>query len=133
MARTSETFGLDRDGEVAKALATRATWSGIVLDWPVDGGGRLPVELSGLPVFDAARNFYGYRGFGVCRDTEALARFAAERDHPSSEAAAPPSPWSADIVQAGPAPDVPPADGENEDFPTRPALRHLHPRHCPTK
>lgn len=110
------TFGLDRDGEVAKALATRATWSGIVLDWPVDGGRRLPVELSGLPVFDAARNFYGYRGFGICRDTEALARFAAERDHPSSDTA-PPSPWSADIVQAGPAPDAPPADGENEDSP----------------
>lgn len=113
----SETLGLDRNGEVAKALATRATWSGIVLDWPVDGGGRLPVELSGLPVFDAARNFYGYRGFGVCRDTEALARFAAERDHPSSESTAPPSPWSPDIVQAGPAPDAPPADGENEDSP----------------
>lgn len=113
----SETFGLDRNGEVAKALATRATWSGIALDWPVDGGGRLPVELSGLPVFDAARNFYGYRGFGISRDTEALARFAAERDHPSSGDTAPPSPWSADIVQAGPAADAPPANGENEDSP----------------
>ena len=46
------TFGLDPDGRVMKAFATRATWSGITLDWPVDGGGRLPVELSGLPVFE---------------------------------------------------------------------------------
>ncbi len=110
----AETFGHDPDGEVTKALATRATWSGIALDWPVDGGGRLPVELSGLPVFDAARNFYGYRGFGVCRDLDALARLVAERDHPS---AAPPPPWSADIVQAGPAADAPPDDIEREDSP----------------
>ena len=37
-----------------QAFATRATtWSGITLNWPVDGGGTLPVELSGLPIFDA--------------------------------------------------------------------------------
>jgi PAS domain S-box-containing protein len=113
----AETFGLDPDGHVAKALATRATWSGLTLDWPVDGGGRLPVEVSGLPVFDAARNFYGYRGFGICRDIEALARLAAERDHPSSEPAAPTPSWSADIVQAGPAPDVLPNDMRAEDSP----------------
>ncbi len=112
----AEMFGLDPEGHVAKALATRATWSGIDLDWPVDGGGRLPVELSGLPVFDAARNFYGYRGFGICRDVEALVRLAAERDRPSFDAAAPPSPWSADILQAGPAPDMPPAEMPLEEL-----------------
>jgi PAS domain S-box-containing protein len=111
----AETFGLDPDGHVTKAFATRATWSGMTLNWPVDGGGRLPVELSGLPVFDAARNFDGYRGFGVCRDIEALARLAAERDHPSPESMAPPPPWSADIVQAGPASDAPPNDMQGED------------------
>lgn len=100
-------FGVDHDGEVSKALESRTTWSGIALDWPVDGDSRLPVELSGLPVFDAARNFHGYRGFGLCRDIEALTRLATERDHPSPRFAAPP-PWSADIVQGGPAPDAPP-------------------------
>ncbi|QDW40860.1 PAS domain-containing protein [Bradyrhizobium sp. KBS0727] len=111
----AETFGLDPDGHVAEALATRATWTGITLNWPVDGGGRLPVELSGLPVFDAARNFYGYRGFGVCRDIDGLTRLAAERDHPSFEGAAPPPPWSADFVQAGPAADAPANDRHGED------------------
>ena len=62
-----------------QAFATGATWSGIMLNWPVDGGGTLPVELSGLPIFDAARNFIGYRGFGVCRDFDAVARLAALR------------------------------------------------------
>ena len=75
----AETFGLDPEGRVLKAVATHDTWSGITLNWPVDGGGRLPVELSGLPMFDRARNFAGYRGFGVCRDLDGLARLAALR------------------------------------------------------
>jgi PAS domain S-box-containing protein len=75
----AETFGFDPEGRIMKAFATGATWSGITLNWPVDGGGTLPVELSGLPVFDGARNFAGYRGFGVCRDFDALARLAAQR------------------------------------------------------
>ncbi|MBN9146778.1 MULTISPECIES: PAS domain-containing sensor histidine kinase [unclassified Nitrobacter] len=78
----TEVFGLDPEGRVAKAIATRDTWSGITLLWPVDGSdARLPVELSGLPVYDRARNFAGYRGFGVCRDREGLARLAAHRRH----------------------------------------------------
>jgi PAS domain S-box-containing protein len=75
----AETFGFDPEGRVMQAFATHAAWSGIALDWPVDGGGRLPVELSGLPCFDAARNFVGYRGFGVCRDFDGLARLAVLR------------------------------------------------------
>ena len=75
----AETFGLDPDGRVAKAVATGDTWSGIALNWPIDGGGRLPVELSGLPIYDHARNFAGYRGFGVCRDLDVLTRLTALR------------------------------------------------------
>ena len=75
----AQNFALDPDRRVMKAFATGATWSGITLNWPVDGGGRLPVELSGLPIFDRDRNFVGYRGFGVCRDFDALAQLAALR------------------------------------------------------
>ena len=90
-SRTAAAFGrlwseiadvlkIDPEGKVAAAVATRGTWSGVVVDWPADGSGaRLPVELSGLPVFDRTRNFIGYRGFGVCRDLESLARLAAQR------------------------------------------------------
>jgi signal transduction histidine kinase len=60
---------LDQDNQVTRAIATCETWSGIVISWPVDGTSeRLPVELSGLPVFDRDRGYRGYRGFGVCRD-----------------------------------------------------------------
>jgi PAS domain S-box-containing protein len=74
----AETFGLDPDRRVLQAFATRDTWSGITLDWPVEGG-YLPVELSGLPIYDQAQNFAGYRGFGVCRDLVGLARLAELR------------------------------------------------------
>ncbi len=60
---------LDPQNQVAGAMATRETWSGIEVSWPIDDSSeRLAVELSALPVFDRDRSFDGYRGFGVCRD-----------------------------------------------------------------
>ena len=97
----AEVFGLDPEGRVLKAVATRDTWSGIALDWPVDGGARLRVELSGLPMFDRARNFVGYRGFGVCRDLEGLARLDALRRTEFFSDPPAPQPLSADIAPAG--------------------------------
>jgi PAS domain S-box-containing protein len=95
----AEVFGLDPEGRVLKALATRDTWSGIALDWPVDGGERLRVELSGLPMFDRARNFVGYRGFGVCRDLAGLARLDALRRYEFfSEPDASPAPELSDPI-----------------------------------
>jgi PAS domain S-box-containing protein len=74
------TLGLDPEGQVARAIASRETWSGITIGFPVDGGDmRLPVEMSGLPVFDRDRNFLGYRGFGVCRDVARLNAIARAR------------------------------------------------------
>ena len=65
----AQELALDPNDEIRQAIATRNTWSGITLDWPVEGSSeRLPVELSGLPIFDRDRLFRGYRGFGVCRD-----------------------------------------------------------------
>ena len=34
----ADCFGLDPEGRVLKAVATRDTWSGITLNWPADGG-----------------------------------------------------------------------------------------------
>ena len=71
---------LDPDGQVARAIATQETWSGIQIFWPVDGStDRLPVELSGLPVFDRDHAFGGYRGFGVCRDIARINQLARAR------------------------------------------------------
>ncbi|KIZ39652.1 MULTISPECIES: PAS domain-containing protein [Rhodopseudomonas] len=105
----TETFGLDPEGRIAAAIASRQTWSGITVLWPTDGEGpRPPVELSGLPVQDQDGNFVGYRGFGVCRDLDGLNSLAATRraeDQPH-----PPQPLSAGSAPADaePAPPGPP-------------------------
>jgi signal transduction histidine kinase len=89
---------LDPDQQVARAVATRETWSGITVSWPVDDGDeRLPVELSGLPVFDRERHFRGYRGFGVCRDIARINGLAyARRERPIGFMARPEPPAKAD-------------------------------------
>ncbi|MCA6106101.1 PAS domain S-box protein [Bradyrhizobium cenepequi] len=97
----AERFALDPERRVMTAFATHDTWSGITLNWPVDGGGRIPVELSGLPIFDSARNFAGYRGFGVCRDFDALARLEALRRY-EFFSGPPAQPLSADTIPAEP-------------------------------
>jgi PAS domain S-box-containing protein len=97
---------LDPEGQVARAVATHDTWSGITVSWPVDGiADRLKVELSGLPIYDRNRNFLGYRGFGVCRDVDRLATVAEMRR--TNHAAAPPA--SAPNAAADAAPDAPDA------------------------
>jgi PAS domain S-box-containing protein len=118
----ADRFSLDPDGRVAAALASRDTFAGIIVNWPVDGGEHMAVELAGLPIFDHERNFAGFRGFGVCRDLDqlnridALRRFelladkSAEAGPPAETAAPEPEPEAAPPVTAEtiapePAPD----------------------------
>jgi PAS domain S-box-containing protein len=76
-------LGLDPDGAVLRAVASRETWSGITVSWPIDGSDeRLAVELSGLPIYARDRTFLGYRGFGVCRDIARIARLSRIRRPP---------------------------------------------------
>jgi signal transduction histidine kinase len=92
-------LALDSEGQIALALASRDTWSGLSIAWPVgDGSERLMVELSGLPVFDRERIFRGYRGFGICRTRHpALAGPAAT---PASENVVPLRPTGEPIAPA---------------------------------
>ena len=117
----ADAFALDPDGRVRKAIASRNTWSGITVNWPVDGGGQLPVELSGLPVYDRRQSFAGYRGFGVCRDLDSLARLAALRRFELLSYSPAPQPLSADTVAGGfatpSAAAVPPPMSDTPDSP----------------
>lgn len=102
----AEEFALDPDGRVAQALASHDTWAGITVNWPADGGEHLPVELAGLPVYDSERNFAGFKGFGVCRDLDALNRLDALRRY---ELVAEPRTalcLSADVVEPDPEPET---------------------------
>ena len=126
----SAEYTLDPDHRFAQALATRQTWSGVTLLWPVDEGGRLAVELSALPLQDRDRQPAGYRGFGICRDLDGMNRLIA-RQHPKPndlppDDAPPPRPLSADVAQAGPVDDpieeliAPPDAPVPEPTPTEP-------------
>ena len=105
--------------------ATRDTWSGVTVSWPVDGSpDRLTVELSGLPAFDRDRQFRGYRGFGVCRDINrlnALARMRAAVPAPSAPA---PVASPAENVLSGPTNEAASKDAESADTET-PTLSHV--------
>ena len=67
---TSQEMGLDP--AFAAALATRKSWSGVVVDWPVENPAcRVPTTLGALPIHDAGRGFSGFQGFGVLRLSQA--------------------------------------------------------------
>jgi signal transduction histidine kinase len=76
----AETLRPDPDASVLRAVSSRETFSAIQLAWPAEGtSARLPVVLSGLPMLGRDRAFSGYRGFGVCRDPNAIAAVVAAR------------------------------------------------------
>lgn len=65
----SEVF--DRAGGLIERLSATATWSGHEVLWRTGTPGEgVRVELSGVPVLDAARQPNGFRGFGVARLNE---------------------------------------------------------------
>ena len=114
----SQSLGLDTDGEIAGLLDRRDTWSGRSVLWPVAGTDlRIPVDLAALPVYDRARNFSGFRGFGVARAGDAIvdpeaaglalvkAKPADDVLPPPSEAAVPDAPDTEASSKAPPAED----------------------------
>jgi signal transduction histidine kinase len=112
----SAALKLDPDNQIARAVSSHETWSGIVIPWPVDEtSDRLPVELSGLPVFDRDRSFRGYRGFGVCRDIARINQLARARRErpigfmpaPDADDGAPSAPQSPAAAEAAPRPERP--------------------------
>jgi PAS domain S-box-containing protein len=63
-----EEFGLIGIEQLNEKLASRQTWQGITLLWPMKNTvQQVSVELSGLPVLTQAREFRGFRGFGLIR------------------------------------------------------------------
>ncbi|KRE17964.1 hypothetical protein ASE63_01880 [Bosea sp. Root381] len=61
---------IDRSGDLPARLAGSATWSGHEVLWRTATPGEgARVELSGVPVLDAARQPSGFRGFGLVRPT----------------------------------------------------------------
>jgi PAS domain S-box-containing protein len=117
-SQIATSLSLDPQGQVTAALEARDTWSGIVVHWPVDDDAqRLPIELSGLPIFDRERQFVGFRGFGICRDVERLSALARRRAEPPvlklMEQTSPPE---ATVLPFPPAPPPVLSPGEHSAF-----------------
>ena len=67
--QAAEQIGIEGTDQVAASILRRDTWSGVVVHWPLaENDWMQVVELAALPVFDRARKFQGYRGFGVFRE-----------------------------------------------------------------
>jgi len=112
-SEVNATLALDPGNRVTQAIAARGTFSNILLQWPADGlPGRLPVEMSGLPVYGHDRTFTGYRGFGICRDLDGLTRAAAQRRHDTLFDAAPPPDIPTVTIPEPAAPDLPAPQAE---------------------
>jgi PAS domain S-box-containing protein len=114
---------LDPDNQVARAIASRETWSGLVVSWPVDASNeRLAIEMSGLPVFDRDRSFRGYRGFAVCRDIDRINQLArARREHQIGSISAPDPAPQQGAAAAAPENAAPATAAEIAPQPDRPA------------
>jgi PAS domain S-box-containing protein len=64
----SRSVAEDPDGVVASLFGHRETWSGKTVLWTIDNSSlQVPVDLAGMPVFGAGREFVGFRGFGLLR------------------------------------------------------------------
>jgi signal transduction histidine kinase len=136
-------MNLDPDDRVARAIATQETWSGVQIFWPIDDSSdRLPVELSGLPVFDRDHVFGGYRGFGVCRDIARINQLARARRarpigfmppqarRPKPAASAPRNP-AATPTPVTPLQPAPPSVTEKPEPATRPMTQKERPAGAP--
>ena len=107
---------LDFGPAFGEALASRRSWSGVRVDWPIERPPcRAPTFLGGMPIFDKTRGFLGFQGFGVLRldQAEAYEPLAPKKLEPQ----APPAP------ESEPAPDnvvaLRPASASNREAPDR--------------
>jgi PAS domain S-box-containing protein len=121
---------LDPDRRIDSAIDNGETFSGIALSWPLNDQSRGRVELSGMPIYDTARNFAGYRGFGIYRPQASLPEaFASDPEFPSepefasgpefvAEPAFESAPDAAAAFEQDVAPAEPPAIQQSQDPPS---------------
>ncbi len=88
------------------ALASRRSWSGVRVEWPIEAPRcKAPTFLGGMPVFDKTRGFLGFQGFGVLRLDQAEAWESAPASAPEERGPA------VDNVVALRPPSAPSQDG----------------------
>ncbi len=72
-ADISAELQIDPDNEIGDLLGSTDTWSGKTVLWPIQNTDMsVPVDLAGLPIFNAERAFQGIKGFGVIRTADVV-------------------------------------------------------------
>lgn len=140
----------DRSGGLLERLTGTATWSGHEVLWRTGTPGEgARVELSGVPVLDAARQVTGFRGFGLARPgarepfpvaaevarAEPADVTAAEQAAPAMEAAGQTVPACAteaatsetEVIEALDAAVVAPAEADSPEGPATDTAEALPP------
>lgn len=80
--------GLGDGEEWIRAIASRRSWSGVRVEWPLaDGTGVAPVTLGALPTSDASGSFSGFNGYGLVHIAQIRASEPAGVDVPARRAA----------------------------------------------
>ena len=68
------TQALTLDAAFARAVASRRAWSGVEVEWPLEGeAGCVPTTLGARQMTDSAGRFLGYQGYGVLHINRARA------------------------------------------------------------
>ncbi len=90
--------GVQNGDALAAAAAKRETFSGLTVLWRAGDGARtLPITFAGAPLFDGARDFAGFRGFGTI----------GEPIDAATPAAPAPAPGAGETARAAEGPAIP--------------------------
>lgn len=83
------------DPAFARAVASHRAWSGVEVEWPLEGG-AVPTTLGALPMRDSAQRFFGYQGYGVLHLDRA--RVAAPAAATGSQHESPPDSLADNVI-----------------------------------
>ena len=111
---------IENGGMLAAAVGKRETFAGLRVLWSTGQGVRaLPITLSAATLFDDARRFAGFRGFGTVGEAVEQARPAAE--YSARDSARPASAADGPAIVEGAAPHVPAAKRGSDESRSDPA------------
>jgi len=108
---------VENGGALALAVARRETFSDLVLIWPAASEGfRVRVRLSGAPMFGRAREFRGFRGFGLIDGDAFVAAevLKSAADGPAKSGSLGDDPTEAAQAEVTPVTPVPPVEETEE-------------------
>ena len=118
--------GVENGDALVSAAAKRETFSGLTVLWRAGDGARtLPITFSGAPLFDSAREFVGFRGFGTIG--EAIGAAPPVALSPAPGAREPPRADDEPAIPESALPRAPAVEPDREEKPSEGAAARPEP------